>query len=260
MKKNSILCVGLDPEEKELKKLGYDTSIDYIDQAILDFTYKIIENTGEYACAFKPNRQFILPLSLKQTRKLNKKIHDYDCISICDHKLSDIGSTNLEGIINIKKERFDAFTYCPFLGNIEEATQQAHENDLGILSLIIMSNPEAEMFMKSYLIKDLENDKPIFGYEIIAKKLNKINADGGVVGATGHVTPEDLKRIRNNLEYDKVLLVPGVGAQGGDEEKVIKYGGGNILITVRKSIIYQNNPREKARVYMNRFNKIRKTI
>ena len=83
------------------------------------------------------------------------------------------------------------------------------------------------------------------------------DADGCVVGATGHVSENDIRLIREMVGQDKVFLVPGVGAQKGDPEKVIKAGGKNVLINVGRDVIYTNNPSGKAKEYTNMLNKIR---
>ena len=81
-----------------------------------------------------------------------------------------------------------------------------------------MSNPEAETFMKNATI----GRTPV--YLRIATDVGRYGADGCVVGATGHVTEKDLRSIRRRAGKDKILLIPGIGTQKGDPEKVVKTG------------------------------------
>ncbi|HDM22343.1 MAG TPA: hypothetical protein ENG20_00975, partial [Methanomicrobia archaeon] len=84
--KKSRLCVGLDPAPQGMRK-NHTT-----DKRILDFCLEIVEETSEHAVLYKPNLQYIMPLSRREMVELNKKIHENDALSILDLKLSDIGS------------------------------------------------------------------------------------------------------------------------------------------------------------------------
>lgn len=240
-KKNSILCIGLDPVVE--KTGGKD---------ILDFCLDIIEKTSNYVAAYKPNSQFILfPLNLKQLKELNEKIHQAGCISILDHKLSDIGSSNESALHWIKKGGFDALTFSPFAGNIEEATEQAHKNNLGLFVLTLMSNPEAIWIEKETMC----NGMPL--YQKIAEKVKSVGVDGLVIGATGHVTEYDIRKVRELSGEDVIFLCPGIGAQGGDLEKILRNGGDNVLINVSRAIIYDKEPEKKAKEFRDLINSYR---
>ena len=89
------------------------------------------------------------------------------------------------------------------------------------------------------------------GYEWIATQIRKENCDGAVVGATN--SENEIKKIRQMMGEEKVMLVPGIGAQGGEIESVLK-NGGKTLINVGRSVIYGKNPEEKAKFYKNEFN------
>ncbi|MBN2013827.1 MAG: orotidine-5'-phosphate decarboxylase [Candidatus Altiarchaeota archaeon] len=243
--KNSILCVGLDVVmQKFLKR---DMGVE-----ILEFCLDVVEKTSDYACAYKPNSQFILfDLNLNQLRKLNQAIHDKGCISILDHKLGDIGSTNLSALHWISEAGFDAFTLSPFAGNILETTARAHRRGLGVFVLTLMSNPESSWIQKESMIGGV----PL--YLEIAQKVREGGSDGVVVGATDNTTTEDIRKIREKIGEDRVFLCPGVGAQGGDPEKIIKAAGPNILINVSRTIVDSVNQQEKAKQFQEQFNKHR---
>ncbi len=242
--KNSLLCVGLDPAIPKQR----DKNV-MPDEDRISFMKKIIHEVSPYASTIKINRQYIIGLTTEQIIAINKLIHERGMISIVDHKLSDIGSTNASAIFWFREEGFDAFTFCPFAGNIEEATQEAHKNGLGIIVLTLMSNTEA-VFQKNATI-DGETL-----YLHIVKECNKHDADACVIGATGNVTPADLERIKQILSKNKLLLVPVIGAQGGDAQNIINLFGKNLIINVGRAIIYSENPAEKASFYQKQFNEL----
>jgi len=89
---------------------------------------------SDYAAAFKPNSQFVLfSLRVRELRELTREIRSHDCISILDHKLSDIGFSNDAAIQNIRASGFDAFTASPYPGNIKETSDLAHREKTGVI-------------------------------------------------------------------------------------------------------------------------------
>lgn len=231
--KNSILCIGLDPALPELRKENVMP-----DDDIMGFCLDIIDKTSPYACTFKANSQYILfNLNLEQLQELNRKIHASGSISILDHKLSDIGSSNLAAIHSANKAGFDAITFSPFAGNIKEAVNQCHSNGLGIFVLTLMSNPEARI-QKEFNLDGI----PL--YEWIAREAKE--ADGLVVGLTENATGKEIRKIREISGKEKILLCPGLGAQGGSADKL---PAGNSLINVGRDIIYSKDPLQKAKEF-----------
>ncbi|MBU4201715.1 MAG: orotidine-5'-phosphate decarboxylase [Candidatus Altiarchaeales archaeon] len=228
--KNSTLCIGLDPAMPGLRKENIMP-----DDDIMGFCLDIIDKTAPHACAFKANSQYILfNLNMEQLQELNQKIHGSGSISILDHKLSDIGSSNLAAIHSAKKAGFDAITFSPFAGNIKEAVNQCHSNGLGIFVLTLMSNPEARI--QKEFSRSGENL-----YEWIAAEAK--DADGLVVGLTENATSKEIQKIREIAGKDKILLCPGLGAQGGSTDKL---PAGNSLVNVGRDIIYSKDPVKKA--------------
>jgi len=239
--KNSVLCVGLDPSPDEVRE-----------ENILGYCLDIVERTSDYAMAYKPNSQFILfTLKAKELSELNKKIHQKRCLSILDHKLSDIGSSNAAAIYHIRAAGFDALTASPFPGNIKETTDACHRNGLGVIFLALMSNSQAAWIQK----ESTYNGRPL--YHKIAKEAREAGADGLVVGATGHVTDVEMRTAREIVGSTPVFLCPGIGAQGGDIEKVIRSAGQNVLLNVGRSILADPAPGSKAKQYRDLMNKYR---
>ncbi len=234
--KNSVLCVGLDPKPSTPDEM-------------LEFCLGLVDQTSDFAAAFKPNQQFIHPFSGSQIEKLTRAIHNQGCVSILDLKLGDIGSTNDAAIHWLSSFGFDAFTFSPFAGNLEEATKAAHAKNLGIISLCLMSNPDAKYFMLENKIEG----KP--GFEWIAEKAKQVGTDGVVVGATNDAS--QTKKIRDLTGSRTMFLVPGVGAQGGDAAGILKLGG-NALINVGRGVFGASVPAMAAREYRDSFNQHRK--
>lgn len=239
--KDSSLCISLDPAlhgqrgENTMPPHGGKES-----QAILDFSMGIIEQVGENCMAIKTNSQYVLfSLSQNELKKLNKKIKGHGLISILDHKLSDIGSTNDSAMYWMEKTGFDAFTYAPYPGNIREAVEIAHKRNLGIFTLGYMSNPQAEWIQKDNSL----DSKPL--YMQVAEKVQDAGGDGIVVGATGHVTTEDVEKIRRATTAETIFLHPGIGAQGGHIEKIMGIPGEKI-VNVGRAVIYSENPRKAS--------------
>jgi orotidine-5'-phosphate decarboxylase len=258
--KETILCVGLDPALPQQRNT-HTISEQYFqkatdEEARLNFCLDILEKTADFCVAAKPNEQYVRGFTTKQHQMLTDHIRKRGLLSIYDCKLGDIRDTAESAIFYFKKWGYDAITVNPFPGNLEELVKIAHEATswLGIIVLTLMSNPEAEKLMRNANI----GGRPVFAE--IAKDVKKYSADGCVVGATGHVTSGDIKRIRDEAGEEKIFLIPGVGTQRGDPEKVIKVGGKNILINVGRDIIYSENPGEKAMEYYRKFNEIRRNL
>jgi len=260
--KKSILCIGLDPalpKQRSNNVIPEKYIKDDENIARLDFCLDIVEQTQDFSCAFKPNYQYVVGFTKTLHQKLTDAIRKSYSLSILDYKLNDIKDTVESAIFHLAECGYDAITFNPFMGNLSEVVNFAHENvkklrgyDLGIIVLTLTSNPEAIKYMKEATI----NSKSL--YLSIAEDVKTHGADGCVVGATGHVTEEDIKLIRAVAGEDKILLVPGIGVQKGDPEKVIRAGGKNVLINVGRDIIYSEDPSKKAKMYRDLFNKLRK--
>jgi orotidine-5'-phosphate decarboxylase len=244
--KNSVICLGLDPALPDQRRTDVIKKIYAGDagDAILQFCLETIEATAEYCCAVKANTQYILfALSPSKLEILNQTIHDHGMLSILDHKLGDIGPSNESAIYWASKCCFDALTFSQYAGNIREATDMAHHQQMGIFILDLMSNPEAAGFQKKAKFNTTSF------YMRVAEDAKHAGSDGIVVGATGHVTEREIQKIRKTVGEDIIILFPGVGSQGGDIKKVLKNGGENILVNVGRGIIYSDNPAATARKY-----------
>jgi orotidine-5'-phosphate decarboxylase len=256
--KDSVLCVGLDPalpsqRSKDVIPQQY-LKVDDENEVRLDFCLDIVEQVNESCTAAKPNQQYVFGWTKKQHQKLTSAIRKANMLSILDYKLNDIRDTVESSLFHLAECGYDAITFNPLMGNLEETVKFAHESskkargyELGIIVLTLTSNPEAIKYMKQATL----DKQPL--YKSIAQDIRTYNADGAVVGATGHVAQEDIETIRKTIGEDKVILVPGVGTQRGDPVKIIKAGSRNILINVGRDITYADNPGIKAEEYMKLF-------
>jgi orotidine 5'-phosphate decarboxylase subfamily 2 len=251
--RRSVLCVGLDaalPSQRKASTIPEEYLVEGDEnESRLNFCLSLVEQTADYCVAFKPNQQYVAGFTSKEHLRLSEKIRSRGCVSILDYKLNDIGDSVESALYHISRWGYDAITFNPFLGNLEETVKLAHSypRRIGVLTLTLTSNPEATRYQKQATI----NDNPL--YLAIAEDVKNCGGDGCVVGATGHVTDSDIRLIREAAGMDKIFLVPGIGAQAGDPKKVIE-NGGNVLINVSRGVIYADSPREKAKEYCDLFN------
>ena len=238
--KNSILCVGVDPAEPGQRSNNITPSgLNKLDHCI-----SVIEAVAPYSAAIKPNHQYIRDFSRMQIKTLNDKIHELGMVSIDDSKVADIGDTNDAAFYHSKAEGFDAITYAPFAGNLEGSIQAAKARDLGIITLTLMSNPEF-LAMKHAQFEETP------GYLFFAKKVAEFAGDAMVVGAPSeknHITLNELKEIRQACP-EGLVLVPGIGAQGGASEHIVQTFGRNAIVAVGRSIFYSDDPAKEAEAY-----------
>ena len=260
--KRSILCVGLDPalpkqRSKWVIPEKYVKDFPDENEARLQFCLDIIDQTYEYAVAYKVNAHYVFGFTKNHHKKLVDYIHKHDAIAILDIKLNDIGDTAESAIFHIAECGYDMFTFNPLLGNLCQIVKMAREigkkikgEEIGVLSLVLTSNPEAPKYQKNAKL----NDKPLF--IALAEEVKECDAIGCVIGATEHITKEDIRIVRQIIGEDKIILFPGIGVQKGEIEKILRVGGKIILINVGRDIIYSKNPKQKAKEYFEKLHKL----
>ena len=233
LKKKSYLCVGLDPDMDKIPEIMHKES-----NPLQKFTEEIINATKEYAVAFKANLAFFECEGyngLEALESIKKNIPE-DVVLILDGKRGDIGNTaNKYAKSAFELLGADAVTVNPYMGF--DAIKPFVENEQkGAFVLGLTSNKSAEDFQ--YLQVGEETL-----YMKVCKKVNQWNSNnncGLVVGAT---KPQELAEIREKFR-SLPFLVPGVGAQGGDLETVIKNGrdsnGTGLLINVGRDIMFNS--------------------
>ncbi len=256
-KKDTVLCVGLDPAlpSQRAENVIPARYLEGRDEntARLAFCLDIIDQTKDFCCAYKPNQQYVAGFTSWDHRELTKKIRGAGAVSILDHKLSDIGDTLESALYHFGKWGYDAFTFNPYLGNVEVAVRLAHAQrpTIGVFVLVLTSNPEAVRYQKEGLL----GGRPL--YEGVAEDAQRYGADGCVVGATAHVREDEIRQVRAITGAETIFLVPGVGSQAGDPEKVLRAARGNLIINVGRDIIYAQDPAEVAERYRRFLNEAR---
>jgi len=237
-KNKSLLCVGLDPDPKLMPE----------NVSVFEFNKAIIDATADLVCAYKPNIAFYEALgnegldALKQTVKY---VPD-DIPVIGDAKRGDIGNTaKAYARALFDYFSFDATTVNPYLGfdSLEPFIQYTNK---GILILCRTSNAGAADFQS--LRCETEGDsRPLF--EIVALKASQWNIHGNIGLVVGATYPEELRLIRNS-HPDMPLLIPGIGAQGGDLASTVRYGvnarGEGAIINSSRGIIYASSGKDFA--------------
>jgi orotidine-5'-phosphate decarboxylase len=241
--RESMLCVGLDPDPSR-----FPPSIGGHGGAIFAFCREIVDATADLVCAFKPQiAYFAAHRAEDQLEQLINHIHQNHPGTpvILDAKRGDIGSTAEQYAIEaFERYGADAVTVNPYMGfdSIEPYLKYANK---GVIVLCRTSNPGGSdlQFLK---VTDGEKAEPL--YERVAKlattQWNKTGQLGLVVGAT---FPEEIARVRE-IVGDMPLLIPGIGAQGGDIEATVKAGkGANMMINSSRAILYASKDSDFAK-------------
>jgi len=235
---SSLLCVGLDPDPGLMPdKVG-----------TFEFNKAIINATHDLVCAYKPNFAFYEALGNEGLDALKRTVSYIpdDIPVIGDAKRGDIGNTAkayAKAIFDYYG--FDATTVNPYLGfDSVEPFFQYH--DKGVFILCRTSNAGAIDFQS--LRCEVDSDyRQLF--EIVAQKASQWNTHDNIGLVVGATYPEELRIIRERYP-DMPLLIPGIGAQGGDLTTVVSYGvdkqGQKAIINSSRQIIYASREKDFA--------------
>jgi len=239
---DSLVCVGLDPDPAKFPDAFVDD-----DDALFSFCRDIVDATAEFACAFKPQIAYFAAHNDGEAALQRLIAHinanHPDVPVILDAKRGDIGSTAEQYAVEAF-ERFgaDAVTLNPYMGR-DSAAPFLQYNDRGCVFLCHTSNPGARDFQELDV-----GGEPL--YQRIARTIaSDWNADGNCALVVGATFPAELKVIRG-IVGDMPLLIPGVGAQGGDVEAVVRNGrtadGTGLVVNSSRGILYASNGADYA--------------
>jgi len=238
-KKNSILCVGLDPEPSLIPP-----SILGEKNPILKFCRELVDATTDLVCGYKLNTAFFEASSGFDTMAEVKEYIGDALITIADAKRGDIGNTaRMYAKAFFDNMGFDAITLSPYMGYDAIGPFASYKDKMSFI-LCFTSNPGSKDFEELLVQENTATDlsvQPL--WKSVARKVNEWNENdnlGLVVGAT---KPDALQTIREITNIS--LLVPGIGKQGGDIRDVIGYGG-IVIPTVSRSIIYASRDKDFA--------------
>ena len=231
---DSLLCVGLDPDPGLMPEIG-----------LLEFNKAIVDATADLVCAYKPNLAFYEALGIGGLEILQKTVEYIpDHIPIIgDAKRGDIGNTaKAYAEALFVTFDFDAATVSPYLG-FDSVEPFIEYKDKGVFILCRTSNPGAVDF------QGLVDSQGIPLYETVARKAKGWNVHGNIGLVVGATYIEELKTIRQ-LCPEMPLLIPGIGAQGGDLAATVKYGvdarGEKAIIAVSRQILYASQGKDFA--------------
>ena len=234
----SLLCVGLDPDPAKFPAhLKGDAS------RIYDFCAAIVDATADLVIAFKPQIAYFAAHraedQLERLMAYMKRVAPQVPV-ILDAKRGDIGSTAEQYAVEAF-DRFgaDAVTLNPYMGR-DSAEPFLQRNDRGCVFLCHTSNPGARDFQELVVSDEHGGFAPL--YQHVARTIARDwNTDGNCALVLGATFPEELKVIRA-IVGDMPLLIPGIGAQGGDVEATVRNGktadGTGLMINSSRGILY----------------------
>lgn len=254
----SCLCIGIDPVFERLPSQFQEK-----DEPFFEFGKWIIEQTHEYAVAYKPNSAFFEARGAAGMHELHKlaeylRSNHPDIFLIDDAKRGDIESTNDGYVTAIFDEMgFDAITVHPYLGRSALEPFLSRAEKMTII-LCHTSNPGAAE------VQDLavgDTGQKLWEH-IAAKVAREWNTHHNCMLVVGATYPAELKRARELVGEEMIFLVPGVGAQGGSLQEVLANGcnaaGEGVLVNASRSIVYAADPHAEAEKLVKEYRKYRK--
>jgi len=237
---DSLLCVGLDTDAGKIPAFLKTKT-----HPVLAFNKAIIEATRDVVCAYKLNLAFYEVLGAEGGLVLEQTIAAIpkDVFVVLDGKRNDIGNTAQQYAKALfEGYHADAVTVNAYLGR-DGLTPFLEYKDKCSFILCRTSNPSAGE------LQDLKvGSTPL--YQVVARKIVEWNTNrncGAVVGAT---YPEELRLVRGILGDDVPILIPGVGKQGGDVEKTVRYGtnslGEMVLVNSSREVLFASSGEDFA--------------
>lgn len=240
--KKSFLCIGLDTDITLIPQFLLD-----FEDPVFEFNKRIIDATHDLCVAYKPNSAFYESRGLAGWQSLiNTWKHiPTGCLSIIDAKRGDIGNTStMYAKAFFDKESsgmsFDAITIAPYMGS-DSVKPFLKFDEKWVILLAHTSNEGGKDFQ---LLKTDDQ----FLFESVILKANTWAGSDRLMYVVGATRPESFELIRKHAP-DHFLLVPGVGAQGGNLQEVCRYGLNKecgLLVNASRSIIYASDGEDFA--------------
>lgn len=231
IQKKSYLCVGLDTDLDRIPKHLHQE-----EDPIFSFNKAIIDATHDLCVAYKPNLAFYETLGPQGWTSLQKTL-DYipdTHFTIADAKRGDIGNTSKRyASAFFEKMNFDSVTVAPYMG-IDSVSPFLEFDQKWVILLALTSNKGSQDFQMT----PQEEGQAL--YEKVMRKAMEWATPESLMFVVGATHPDKFKEIRA-IAPEHFLLVPGIGAQGGDLAKVSAYGWneyGGLLVNSSRGIIY----------------------
>lgn len=234
--KKSFLCVGLDSDINKIPESLLNEK-----DPVFEFNRRIIDSTAEYTVAYKPNVAFYESRGAEGWNSLIKtsdyiKANYPDIFVIADAKRGDIGNTSkLYARAFFEENSFDAVTVAPYMGE-DSVTPFLSYKDRWVILLALTSNKGADDFQ-------YHTDSGVKLFERVLQKSTEWGTEDQMMFVVGATRAEMLADIRK-IVPGHFLLIPGVGAQGGSLEEVVKYGLNSkcgLLVNSSRGIIFADN-------------------
>lgn len=250
--KRTMLCVGLDVDFAKMPEcikvlaengeLIFDgESFKGTARSIVEFNKAIIDATAAHCVAYKPNLAFYECYGIDGMRALDATVdyirsHYPEIFLIADAKRGDIGNTaKMYAKAFFETMDFDAVTVAPYMG-ADSVTPFLEKKGKWAIVLALTSNASAAQFQMAQ-----KDGKPL--YRAVMEEMMSISTPDNMMFVVGATKADKLSEIREFCP-DNFLLVPGVGAQGGSAEEVMKYGAndkGGLLINSSRGILYADS-------------------
>ena len=229
---DSLLCIGLDPDPERLPE----------GVSIADFNRDIIEATSDLVCAYKPNIAFYEQFGLDGLRALETTVAAIPAgiPVIIDAKRGDVGNTSRAYARALFETwGFDAATVNPYLGR-DSLEPFLDYGEKGVFILCRTSNPGSSD-VQALLTMTSPGGAPMPLYQRVALMALECNTRGNVGLLVGATQPDELRWVREHCP-SMPLLIPGVGAQGGDVAAAVRAGvdanGELAIINSSREILY----------------------
>jgi orotidine-5'-phosphate decarboxylase len=239
--KSSYLCVGLDTDINKIPKHLLKEK-----DPIFEFNKQIIDATIDYAVAYKPNIAFYEALGVKGWESLQKTIEylPKDVFTIADAKRGDIGNTSkMYAQAFFEQMNFDSITVAPYMGS-DSVEPFLEFEDKWVILLALTSNEGG----KDFQFEELKSGEKV--YQKVLEVSQKWGTKENLMYVVGATRSKEFQEIRKSVP-DHFLLVPGVGAQGGNLKELSKYGlnkDGGLLVNSSRGIIYASSGEDFAKV------------
>ncbi len=246
--KNSFLCVGLDTDIKKIPRHLLSS-----DDPVFEFNKFIIDATVDYAVAYKPNLAFYESLGSKGLESLEKTMEfiPKDVFTIADAKRGDIGNTSrMYAHAYFERMDFDSITVSPYMGHDAILPYFEYEGKW-VIALALTSNPGSKDFQHLDIAGDHDNFfdvEELELFELVVKRVSELGSVENLMFVVGATKATYMKHIRH-IAPEHFLLIPGIGAQGGNLEEVASSGMNadcGLIVSASRSIIYASDGEDFA--------------
>ncbi len=237
--KQSFLCIGLDTDITRIP-----SHLHSAEDPIFEFNKQIIDATHDLCVAYKPNLAFYESLGARGWDSLAKTMEyiPENIFTIADAKRGDIGNTSkMYAKTFFETLNFDAVTVAPYMG-VDSVLPFLEFPGKWVILLALTSNKGSRDFQMA----KQDGEEPL--YEKVMRRAQEWGTPGNLMYVVGATHPEKFNEIRE-IAPEHFLLVPGVGAQGGDLAAVARYGRNadvGLLVNSSRGIIYAGSDADFA--------------